>query len=32
MEIGIISWLVIGLIAGILGKLIIPGQTRAACC
>ena len=26
MEIGIISWLVIGLIAGILGKLIIPGR------
>jgi uncharacterized membrane protein YeaQ/YmgE (transglycosylase-associated protein family) len=26
MEIGIISWLVIGLIAGILGKLIMPGR------
>jgi uncharacterized membrane protein YeaQ/YmgE (transglycosylase-associated protein family) len=26
MEIGIISWIVIGLIAGILGKLIMPGR------
>ncbi len=26
MEIGIISWIVIGLIAGALGKLIMPGD------
>ncbi len=26
MEIGIISWIVVGLIAGILGKLIMPGE------
>ena len=26
MEIGIISWLVVGLIAGILGKVIMPGR------
>ena len=26
MEIGIISWIVVGLIAGILGKLIVPGR------
>ena len=26
MGIGIISWIVIGLIAGILGKLIMPGR------
>ncbi len=26
MEIGIISWIVIGLLAGILGKLIMPGR------
>ena len=26
MEIGIISWIVLGLIAGILGKLIMPGR------
>ena len=26
MEIGIISWIVVGLIAGILGKLIMPGR------
>ncbi len=26
MEIGVISWIVIGLIAGILGKLIMPGR------
>jgi uncharacterized membrane protein YeaQ/YmgE (transglycosylase-associated protein family) len=26
MEIGIISWIVIGIIAGILGKLIMPGR------
>lgn len=26
MEIGIISWVIIGLIAGILGKLIMPGR------
>ncbi len=26
MSIGIISWIVIGLIAGILGKLIMPGR------
>jgi uncharacterized membrane protein YeaQ/YmgE (transglycosylase-associated protein family) len=26
MEIGIISWIVIGLVAGILGKLIMPGR------
>ncbi len=25
-EIGIISWIVVGLIAGILGKLIMPGR------
>ena len=26
MEIGIISWIIIGLIAGIVGKLIMPGR------
>ncbi len=26
MEIGIIAWLLVGLIAGILGKLIMPGR------
>jgi uncharacterized membrane protein YeaQ/YmgE (transglycosylase-associated protein family) len=26
MEIGIIAWIVVGLIAGILGKLIMPGR------
>ncbi len=26
MEIGIISWFIIGLIAGIVGKLIMPGR------
>ncbi len=26
MEIGIISWIVLGIIAGILGKLIMPGR------
>jgi len=26
MEIGVISWIVVGLIAGLLGKLIIPGR------
>jgi uncharacterized membrane protein YeaQ/YmgE (transglycosylase-associated protein family) len=26
MEIGIISWIVVGLIAGIMGKLIMPGR------
>jgi uncharacterized membrane protein YeaQ/YmgE (transglycosylase-associated protein family) len=26
MEIGIISWILIGIIAGILGKLIMPGR------
>ena len=26
MEIGIISWIVVGLIVGILGKLIMPGR------
>ena len=26
MEIGIISWIIVGLIAGILGKLIMPGR------
>ncbi len=26
MEIGIISWIVVGLIAGVLGKLIMPGR------
>ena len=26
MEIGIVSWLAVGLIAGILGKLIMPGR------
>ena|SRR5215211_900229 len=26
MSIGIISWIVVGLIAGILGKLIMPGR------
>ena len=26
MEIGIISWLVVGLIAGILGTVIMPGR------
>ena len=26
MEIGIISWIVVGLIAGFLGKLIMPGR------
>ncbi len=26
MEIGIISWIVVGLIAGVLGKLIMPGD------
>jgi uncharacterized membrane protein YeaQ/YmgE (transglycosylase-associated protein family) len=26
MEIGVISWIVVGLIAGILGKLIMPGR------
>ena len=26
MEIGVLSWIVIGLIAGILGKLIMPGR------
>lgn len=26
MEIGIISWIGVGLIAGILGKLIMPGR------
>ena len=26
MEIGVISWIVVGLIAGILGKLIKPGR------
>ncbi len=26
MEISIISWVIIGLIAGILGKLIMPGR------
>ena len=26
MAIGIISWIVVGLIAGILGKLIMPGR------
>lgn len=26
MEIGIISWIVVGLIAGILGKLIMPDR------
>jgi uncharacterized membrane protein YeaQ/YmgE (transglycosylase-associated protein family) len=26
MEIGIISWIVVGLIAGILAKLIMPGR------
>ncbi len=26
MAIGIISWIVVGLVAGILGKLIMPGR------
>ncbi len=26
MEIGVISWIIIGIIAGILGKLIMPGR------
>jgi uncharacterized membrane protein YeaQ/YmgE (transglycosylase-associated protein family) len=26
MEIGIIAWILVGLIAGILGKLIMPGR------
>lgn len=26
MEIGIVSWIVVGLIAGLLGKLIMPGR------
>ena len=26
MEVGIISWIVIGLIAGLVGKLIMPGR------
>jgi len=26
MSIGIISWIVVGLISGILGKLIMPGR------
>ena len=26
VEIGIISWIIVGLIAGILGKLIMPGR------
>ena len=26
MEIGVISWILVGLIAGILAKLIIPGR------
>jgi uncharacterized membrane protein YeaQ/YmgE (transglycosylase-associated protein family) len=26
MEIGVISWIVVGLVAGILGKLIMPGR------
>src|SRR3712207_3605176 len=26
MEIGIVSWIAVGLIAGILGKLIMPGR------
>ena len=26
MNIGIISWIVVGLIAGVLGKLIMPGR------
>ncbi len=26
MEIGIISWIIVGLIAGILAKLIMPGR------
>jgi len=26
MEIGVISWIVVGLIAGILAKLIMPGR------
>ncbi len=26
MEIGVISWIVVGLIAGLLGKLIMPGR------
>ena len=29
MEIGIIAWIVVGLIAGILGKLIMPGRDPA---
>jgi uncharacterized membrane protein YeaQ/YmgE (transglycosylase-associated protein family) len=32
MEIGNISWLVVGLIAGILGTVSCRGETRAACC
>ncbi len=32
MEIGIISWIVVGLIAGILGKLIMPGGIPGASC
>jgi hypothetical protein len=32
MEIGNISWLVVGLIAGILGPVSCRGETRAACC
>jgi hypothetical protein len=32
MEIGNISWLVVGLIAGILGTVSCRGKTRAACC
>jgi uncharacterized membrane protein YeaQ/YmgE (transglycosylase-associated protein family) len=26
MEIGIVSWIVVGLIAGLLGKVIMPGR------
>jgi uncharacterized membrane protein YeaQ/YmgE (transglycosylase-associated protein family) len=26
VEIGIISWIIVGLIAGVLGKLIMPGR------
>ena len=26
MEIGVISWIIIGLIAGVLGKWIVPGR------
>ena len=26
MEIGVVSWIIIGLLAGVLGKLIMPGR------